>query len=65
MNCKNCGRLTSTATSNNDGNEVISCHVAVDNGVWVEGCAWNEKPEQLSDMYKEIVKSKMAFPKGF
>jgi len=57
MNCKSCGRLTSTATSKPDG-----CHVAVDGGVWVKGCAWDEKPKQFSDMYRKVVESKVQFP---
>jgi len=43
MSCKNCGRTSSTATSNTDGNKITSCHVAVDDGVWVKGCAWDKK----------------------
>jgi hypothetical protein len=42
----------------------MSCHVAVDDGVWVKGCAWSEKPKQLGDVYREVVKSKMEFPNG-
>ena len=57
VNCKSCGKLTSTATSDGD-----VCHVAVDEGVWVKGCAWDEKPKQFGDMYRNVVKSKVQFP---
>ena len=63
MSCKNCGRTSSTATSNTDGNKIVSCHVAVDDGVWVKGCAWDKKPKKYGDMYREVVKLNMEFPK--
>ena len=64
MKCDSCGRTSSTATSNTNGDKIVSCHVAVDGGVWVKGCSWNDKPEQLGDIYREVVKSKMEFPDG-
>ena len=48
-----CGRETNSSLSNywkTDG-KPTRCFLAVENDVWVEGCAWDEISEKMKPMY--------------
>ena len=49
-----CGRETNSATSNywRMQGKPTRCFVAMEKGVWVKGCAWDEIATKMKPMYQ-------------